>query len=132
MNTTNTSAQTHMKNYTVTCENGSTVEFTGRMYSETSYHEEETNTLTRLRLFVTNDQCQVYSIVSTTGVRKQHRFYKIKPLGTLCEMSDGKQTLVVPTEMLFAAVFGLCGIDPATADQMRPSFEETLNAAVAG
>ena len=78
------------------------------------------------------DVGQVYSIVSTTGVRKQHRFYKIKPLGTLCEMSDGKQTLVVPTEMLFAAVFGLCGIDPATADQMRPSFEETLNAAVAG
>ena len=107
-------------------DNGAELYFRGQLYSESSYYDEETATLTRLRLFVTDTGEQVYSIVSGSGTKKNRRHYLVSAMGQRCRVSDGVQTLILPVEMLFAAVFGLCGIDPDRAEELRPSFEENL------
>ena len=107
-------------------DNGAELYFCGQLYSESTYYDEETSTLTRLRLFTTDTGQQVYSIVSGTGAHKQHRHYIVSAVGQHCRLSDGIHTLLLPVEMLYAAVFGLCGIDPERAEELRPAFEENL------
>ena len=110
-------------------DNGAELYFRGQLFSESSYYDEETATLTRLRLFTTETGRHVYSIISGAGAEKTRRHYVVTPQGDTCQMSDGIQTLTLPVEMLFAAVFGLCGIDPERAEELRPAFEETLRMA---
>jgi hypothetical protein len=107
-------------------DNGTELYFCGQLYSESSYYDEETATLTRLRLFMTDTGDQIYSIVSGSGTQKSRRHYFVSAIGKHCRVSDGVQSLVLPVDMLFAAVFGLCGIDPERAEELRPAFEENL------
>lgn len=107
-------------------DNGAELYFNGQLYSESSYYDEETATLTRLRLFITDTGEQVYSIVSGSGTDKNRRHYLVSVIDKRCRVSDGIQTLMLPIDMLFAAVFGLCGIDPNRAEELRPAFEENL------
>ncbi len=107
-------------------DNGAELYFRGQLYSESSYLDEERGVLTRLRLFVTDNNEQVFSIISGTGGEKQRRHYIVAPEGEFYRISDGVQTLRLPLEALFAAVFGLCGIDPARAEDLKPAFEESL------
>ncbi len=110
-------------------DNGAELYFQGRIFSESSYYDDETATLTRMRLFVADNGSQVYSIVSGSRTNKTRRHYVVTTDGDMCRMSDGIQILTLPVEMLFAAVFGLCGIDPDRAEELRPAFEENLRLA---
>ena len=110
-------------------DNGSEHFFRGRIFSESVYYDEESSILTRLRLFLAEDGTHVYSIVSGSGKVKSRRYYVVMPEGEFCRMSDGVQSLVLPVDTLFAAVFGLCGLDPTLAEELRPAFEESLRAA---
>lgn len=107
-------------------DNGAEIYFRGRLYSESSHYDEVSATLTRLRLFITDSQEMVYSIVAGSGTGKTRRHYVLAPEGDLYRISDGIHSLVLPLEMLFAAVFGLCGIDPDRAEELKPAFEENL------
>jgi hypothetical protein len=110
-------------------DNGTELSFRGRLFSESAYYDEETGFLTRLRLFAREDGAHVYSIVSGSGAEKYRRHYVISREGDVCRMNDGKQLLVAPTAMLLNAVFGLCGIDPARSEELRPVLEQSLLAA---
>jgi hypothetical protein len=112
-------------------DNGAQLSFQGRMFAESTYFDEQTSTLTRIRLYVADNGDHVYSIVSGAGAGKSRRFYEVTPGREICRISDGVHSLTVPTDMLFASVFGLCGIDPERAEELRPSFEENLPLAAA-
>lgn len=107
-------------------DNGSELHFHGKLFSESSYYDEESATLTRLRLFLTDRNEQVYSIISGSGEEKTRRHYIVTQDGDNYRISNGLQTLTLPLEMLFASVFGLCGIDPERAEELKPAFEENL------
>ncbi len=109
-------------------DNGAKLSFRGRLFSESSYYDEDSSGITRLRLYVTDDGAHVYSIVSGDGESRSRRNYTVRPHGDMCSMSDGRQSLTVPVDLLFASVFGLCGIDPSLAEELRPAFEEALYA----
>jgi hypothetical protein len=114
---------------TLKSENGTELTFTGRLFSESSYYDQDTAHLTRLRLFVTDSKELVYSIISGAGTEKTRRYYTVTVEDELCLMSDGVLSIRLPVDMLFSAVFGLCGIDPSRAEELRPLFEENLRAA---
>lgn len=116
------------ESFTLYNDNGHELTFSGVIASESSYFDEETCCLTKLRLYVTDDSALVYSIVSGAGDKKLRRFYVIKTDGTLCTMNDGATSIVIPVDMLFTAVFGLCGIAPDRADEIIPVLEKTLRA----
>lgn len=107
-------------------DNGAELNFRGRLFSESSHYDEESGSLTRLRLFETENGEHVYSIVSGSGAAKARRHYIVAPEGEFYRISDGIQTLRLPLELLFASVFGLCGIDPARAEELKPVLEENL------
>lgn len=107
-------------------DNGSELYFRGRLFSESSHYDEESRVLTRLRLFETDNGEHVYSIVSSSGANKTRRHYTVAPEGEFYRISDGVQTMRLPLELLFAAVFGLCGIDADRAEELKPAFEENL------
>jgi hypothetical protein len=112
-------------------DNGAELSFRGRMFAESTYFDEQTSTLTRIRLYAADTGGHVYSIVSGAGEKKSRRFYEVTPGKETCRISDGTHALTVPTDMLFASVFGLCGIDPGRAGDLRSSFEENLPLAAA-
>ena len=107
-------------------DNGSELSFNGRLFSERSLYDEDSGTLTRLRLFATDKAEHVYSIVSGSGTHKSRRHYIIAQEGEFYRISDGVQTLLLPPELLFATVFGLCGIDPKKVQELIPDFEANL------
>lgn len=121
-----TGAVTFSEKIFLRSDNGAELYFCGKLYSESSYYDEESATLTRLRLFLTENGEQVYSIVSGAGADKMRRHYIVAPEGELYSISDGVHRLSLPLELLFAAVFGLCGIDPSRAEELKPEFEENL------
>lgn len=128
MNSQNSDKAAH-EAFTVYSDNGKELTFSGVLASESSYFDEETGCLTKLRLFVTEESGLVYSIVSSSGDSRLRRFYVIKTDGEMCTMNDGNTSLNIPLDMLFIAVFGLCGIDPSRAEEIRPVLEKVLQAA---
>ena len=116
----------HFEHITLNSDNGVDLQFNGRLFSESSYYDEDSATLTRLRLYLTDKNEQVYSIVSGTGREKTRRHYVVAQEGDLYRISNGVQTLRLPLDILFASVFGLCGIDPDRAEELKPEFEESL------
>lgn len=112
--------------------NGETLKVQGKLFSESSYFDEENHSITRLRLYASDNGNLVYSIISGDAQEKSRRFYTVNVENDVCTMSDGAQTVSLPLDMLFGAVFGLCGIEPSRAEELRPAFEETLRAANEG
>lgn len=108
---------------------GVEVKFKGRLFSEGSYFDEENGALTRLKLYITDENRQVYSVVSGSNTAKWRQVYTLRVEDDLCHINNGVQDITLRTDMLLAAVFGLCGIDSDKADDLRASLEETLKAA---
>jgi hypothetical protein len=105
--------------------------FSGRLFSEGSFFDSDSGVLTRLRLFALEDNRLVYSVVSGSGASKDHRVYILKVEKDICHIDNGQQNLTLPVDMLFNAVFGLCGVDPVQENDLRAVLEESLNAAIA-
>ncbi len=108
---------------------GVEVRFQGKLFSESSYFDEDQGTLTRLKLYVTNDGRQVYSVVSGSNAAKWRRVYVLQVTDDLCHISNGLQEITLRVDMLLAVVFGLCGVEAAQADTLRAFLEDTLKAA---
>jgi len=106
-------------------EAGNEVKFRGKLFSESSYFDEEQNAITRLKLFVTNDGRQVYSVVSGSGEAKWRRVYSMRIDGDKCHIENGSQVITLNIDMLLAVVFGLCGIDAAQGEALRAFIEDT-------
>jgi hypothetical protein len=116
----------HFEQITLLNDSGVECTFNGRLFSESSYYDEDSMTLTRLRLYISDQNEQVYSIISGSGQEKTRRYYVVAQEGELYRISSGAHTLRLPLDILFASVFGLCGLDPHRAEELKPDFEESL------
>ncbi len=109
---------------------GEDMSFKGRLFSESSYFDEETGSMTRQRLYVTDQNHQVYTIVTSNGTQKERRVYMLKPEGDQCRISNGLFDVTVPIELLMLAVRGLCGVTGCEqGDNFIATLEESLTAA---
>jgi hypothetical protein len=100
--------------------------FRGRLFSEGSFFDEESGALTRMRLFVLGDKRIVYSVVSGSGEQKDRRIYVLKIEDDMCNIDNGQMNIDLPWDMLFTAVFGLCGLDESREQELRSTLEESL------
>lgn len=108
---------------------GVEIRFQGRLFSESSFFDEEQGLLTRMKLFATNDDRLVYSVVSGSSTAKSRRVYVLHFEDDLCHINNGTYSIALQKDMLLDTVFGLCGIGAGQADSLRQSVEESLNAA---
>lgn len=117
-----------MEEFTVQGYNGGDLTFTGRLFSEGSFFDDESGSLTRLRLFTMGGNRLVYSVVSGAGKHKDRRVYVLKVDKENCQIDNGQQHIEMPVEMLFTAVFGLCGLEAGQESDLRAALEESLQA----
>lgn len=104
---------------------GAEIRFRGKLFSESSYYDEEQGAITRLKLFVAEDGRQIYSIVSGSNAAKWRRVYTMRIDGDFCHIDNGVQEITLHTDMLLTVVFGLCGIDAAQGEAVRTFIEDS-------
>lgn len=103
--------------------------FQGRLYSESSFFDEETGVMTRQRLYVTDQNKQVYSVFTSNGTLKDRRAYMLDVDGDMCRINNGLFDVTVPLDLLMVAVRGLCGIgEKSQGVEFLDTLEETLRA----
>ncbi len=108
---------------------GAEIRFRGKLFSESSYYDEEQGALTRLKLFLADDGRQIYSIVSGSESAKWRRVYTMEIEGDYCHINNGVQEITLHTDMLLTVVFGLCGVDASQSDAVRAFLEDSRKAA---
>ena len=114
--------------YVLRNDAGKEVRFQGKLFSESSYYDEEQGALTRLKLFVAEDGRQIYSIVSGSNTAKWRRVYTMRLEGDYCYIDNGVQEITLNTDMLMTVVFGLCGMDADQGDVLRMFLEDSRKA----
>lgn len=102
--------------------------FTGRLFSECSWFDEESETMTRQKLFITEKNEQVYYIMTARHGQRSHRVYGLRLCGNQCTMFDGLTKITMQLPLLMLAVRSLCGFDKAS-ERVLAHIEETLKAA---
>lgn len=109
-------------------DNGADINFQGRLFAESSWYDEESDTLTRQKLYITEQHDQVYYIVSGSGALRSRRAYRLTVMGDRCIIHNGAGEITLQFEMLMLAVRGLCGLDSGATPTLN-MVEEMLKAA---
>lgn len=102
--------------------------FTGRLFSECSWFDDESGIMTRQKLFTTTDNEQVYYIITLQNSQRSRRAYGLRLRGELCTIFDGVTEMTIQLQSLMLAVRSLCGFDRA-GEHLLAHIEETLQAA---
>ncbi len=122
------SASHSMENVCLKHDNGPDIIFHGRLFAESSWFDEESSTLTRQKLYVTDSNEQVYYIVCGNGPDRTRRAYRLSVMGDYCVIHNGTSEITLQFDMLMLAVRQLCGLD-ADATPSLCMVEEMLKAA---
>ena len=86
--------------------------------------------LTQQKLYITEDGCQAYAVVSGDGANKERRAYLIRPEGEFCRINNGLFDVTVNIDHLLTAVKGLCGLSGSLrTDEFFTKLKDTLKAA---
>lgn len=122
------SVQKPMDDICLKHDNGADLRFRGRLFSECSWFDEESGTLTRQQLYMTDTREQVYYIVRSRGQERTRHAYRLSVHGETCVIHNGCAEMVLQLDMLMLAVRGLCGLDESSAPTLG-MVEELLKAA---
>ncbi len=117
-----------MENVCLKHDNGPDIVFSGRLFAESSWFDEESSTLTRQKLYVTDKQEQVYYIVRGNGPERSRHAYRLSVQGDHCLIHNGTFEVTLEFNMLMLAVRQLCGLN-ADATPTLCMVEEMLKAA---
>ncbi|MCL1986043.1 MAG: hypothetical protein FWG59_06325 [Betaproteobacteria bacterium] len=117
-----------MEDVSLKHDNGADIFFRGRLFAECSWYDEESGTLTRQKLYVTDTNEHIYYLVRHSGEERQRRAYRLSVLGDRCVIRNGNAEMVLQFDMLMLAVRSLCGMG-ADAESAVEMVEQTLKAA---
>ena len=119
----------NMEQIVLANDHGGELQFRGRVFSECSYYDEETTSITRQRLYVTDKGEQVYYIVTGSGQEKERRAYLLRIDGDHCVINNGMLEITLRTDLLLASMRTLCGFNEGCSEDLLKSLEDTLRAA---
>ncbi|WP_418765412.1 hypothetical protein [Mailhella sp.] len=107
-------------------ENGADLTFYGRLFSEAVWYDEDSGVLTHQKLYVTDQNEQVYVIQKGSGAKNFCRAYRVSVHGERCVIYNGRYSMEIPLDLLLLAVRSLCGMEDGAALEQA---EEILRAA---
>lgn len=119
-------AMNELEKITLHLENGAGLIFYGRLFSEAVWYDEYSGVLTHQKLYVTDQNEQVYVIQKGSGERSVCRAYRISVHGERCVIYNGRYSMEIPLDLLLLAVRTLCGVEDSMALEQA---EEILRAA---
>ena len=91
-------------------DNGADLSFRGRVFAENSWYDTEQSSLTRQKLYVTDSNEHVYSIINHQGEERQRRAYHLAVAEDHCVVRHGNTETVLQFDLLMLAVRSLCGL----------------------
>ena len=103
--------QKNFDTITLKQDNGRDITFNGRLFSEATTFDEDTNELTKQRLYVTDDNDQIYSVIQAIGDKKTSRVIRFSVQDNMCIVKKGEQETALPLLMLTNVVRDLCNLD---------------------
>ena len=110
-------------------DSGEELRFTGRLFSESSWFDEDTGELTRQQLFTCENGEQIYYIIRSRGREaRSRRAYRMFIEGDRCIINNGMGEITLNFDMLMLAVRGLCGLSEDAVPSLS-MVEEMLRAA---
>lgn len=109
-----------MEKFCLKHDNGEDLCFTGRIFSECSWFDEDDGVLTRQQLFACDNGEQIYYVIRTKGRERTRHAYRMKVEGDHCVINNGNTEVTLGFDMLMLAVRGLCGI----SEDVAPSLEK--------
>ena len=121
-------AQKTMEDICLKHDNVCDFTFRGRLFSECSWYDEALGMLTRQKLYVTENNEQVYYIVRSGGQERTRHAYKLFMRDDMCIIHNGVTEMALQFDMLMLAVRGLCGLDSGATPTLS-MVEEMLKAA---
>lgn len=92
---------------------GPDITFTGSLYAETSFFEDDSETLTRQNLYRTTDGPHAISITSMDEQKRFRRAYLVDRTDDSCTLINGDTEIPMPIELLMTLTRALCSIDRA-------------------
>ena len=119
-------AMNELEKISLHLENGADLVFYGRLFSEAVWYDEYSGVLTHQKLYVTDQNEQVYAIQKGSGERTLCRAYRIAVHGERCVIYNGCYSMEIPLDLLLLAVRTLCGTEDGLALEQA---EEMLRAA---
>lgn len=119
-------AMNELEKVTLHLENGASLMFHGRLFSEAVWYDEYSGELTHQKLYVTDQNEQVYVIQKGGEDRNLCRAYRIAVHGERCVIYNGRYSMELPLDLLLLAVRTLCGTEDGAALEQA---EEILRAA---
>ena len=84
--------------------------------------------LTRQKLYVTDNNEQVYYIVRSAGQERTRHAYRFSMRGENCVIDNGQSEMTMQFDMLMTAVRGLCGLEAGATPSLE-MVEDMLKAA---
>lgn len=114
-----------MEQISLNLEDGATLSFRGRLFSEAVWNDEDSGTFTHQKLYITDRNEQVY-VIRKGGARQLCRAYRVSLNGERCIIYNGRSTMELPLDLLLLAGRTLCGVED---DSMLEQAEEMLRAA---
>ena len=102
--------QATLENFCLKQDNGSDLNFRGRLFSECSWVDETTNELVKQKLYVTADNDQVYYMVRSQGDKKTRHAYRYSVDGDNCVINNGKDVVSLQFNELMHVMRGMIGV----------------------
>ena len=119
-----------MRTFSLPNDVGADMEFTGILCSENMYHDHESGTVTRQRLFMTDTKDQIYSVIVSDGMNKDQRVYKMRVEDDVCRIDNGLFDIALDVSLLSSVVQGLCGLNSESkAEEFISTMVDNLRAA---
>lgn len=109
-------------------DNGNEMRFQGRLYSECSSYDEDSGSLVRQQLYVTESGEKVYYIVRGHGQDRTRHAYRLSVKDDYCVINNGQTEISLQFDLLVLVVSALCGMKNGSAPT-REMVEEMLKAA---
>ncbi len=111
--------------------NGSAFNFRGELFAEASWFDDETQNITRQRIYATEDGAQVYSISEGDGEVRENKVYELVTEGENVSISNTQEKLDMPRHMFMSFIRTLIERVDADADPeyTMEHIEELLKAA---
>ena len=109
-------------------DNGADLQFRGRLFSESSWFDNENDILTKQKLYLTEENEQVYYIVRIQNSERTRSVYKLSIDNNQCTMANGISKMTLEIDMLMLAVRQLCGLNDETSKSLS-MVEEVLKVA---
>ena len=115
-----------MERIALELDNGAHFDFSGHLFSEAVWYDEDSGTVSHHRLYVTESREQVYVVQRDARGAQSRRAYRVTVCGERCEIFDGRSVMEMPLELIMLGLKALCSAEGGMALEQA---EEILRAA---